>query len=67
MANWQGFYKLSWQERLQRTIENKNLTADQAALITQHYDMVGEQQLKTTSIISACPQGYCWNCQLMAV
>ena len=35
MANWQGFYKLSWQERLQRTIENKNLTADQAALMPE--------------------------------
>ncbi|WP_270788541.1 hydroxymethylglutaryl-CoA reductase, degradative [Weissella cibaria] len=57
MANWQGFYKLSWQERLQRTIENKNLTADQAALITQHYDMVGEQQVENYLYNFGVPTG----------
>jgi len=57
MANWQGFYKLLWQERLQRTIENKNLTADQAALITQHYDMVGEQQVENYLYNFGVPTG----------
>ncbi|WP_134644477.1 hydroxymethylglutaryl-CoA reductase, degradative [Weissella cibaria] len=57
MANWQGFYKLSWQQRLQRTIENKNLTADQAALITQHYDMVGEQQVENYLYNFGVPTG----------
>lgn len=57
MANWQGFYKLSWQEGLQRTIENKNLTADQAALITQHYDMVGEQQVENYLYNFGVPTG----------
>lgn len=57
MANWQEFYKLSWQERLQRTIENKNLTADQAALITQHYDMVGEQQVENYLYNFGVPTG----------
>ena len=46
MADWHGFYKLSWRERLDKTIENKQLTAEQVALIEAQYDAVGEQQVE---------------------
>ena len=57
MGNWQGFYKLSWQERLQRTMANKHLTAEQIAFMQAHYDAVGEQQVENYLYNFGVPTG----------
>jgi len=57
MVNWQGFYKLSWQERLERTMANKHLTEAQVALMQQHYDAVGEQQVENYLYNFGVPTG----------
>ncbi|MBD9095473.1 MAG: hydroxymethylglutaryl-CoA reductase, degradative, partial [Weissella confusa] len=57
MADWHGFYKLSWRERLDKTIENKQLTAEQVALIEAQYDAVGEQQVENYLYNFGVPTG----------
>lgn len=57
MADWHGFYKLSWRERLDKTIENKQLTAKQVALIEAQYDAVGEQQVENYLYNFGVPTG----------
>jgi len=57
MVNWQGFYKLSWQERLQRTMVNKHLTEAQVTLMQQQYDGVGEQQVENYLYNFGVPTG----------
>ena len=57
MADWHGFYKLSWRDRLDKTIENKQLTAEQVALIEAQYDAVGEQQVENYLYNFGVPTG----------
>lgn len=57
MSQWQGFYKLPWAERLAVTAKNRDLNADQVALIEQHYDAVGAQLIENYLYNFGVPTG----------
>jgi hydroxymethylglutaryl-CoA reductase len=61
MADWSGFYKLSWTERLQRTVENKSLTPEQAQIMRDHVDEIGENQVENYLYNFGVPTGLLLN------
>jgi hydroxymethylglutaryl-CoA reductase len=57
MNQGQGFYKLPWAERLALTAKNRDLNAEQVALIEQHYDAVGAQLIENYLYNFGVPTG----------
>ena len=57
MANWQGFYKLPWQERLQRAAQNKQLNQEQIKLMQDSYSQIGETQVENYLYNFGVPTG----------
>ena len=57
MSQWQGFYKLSWADRVKVVAANKELDDQQVALIEQNYDAVGSQLVENYLYNFGVPTG----------
>ncbi|KRN75904.1 hydroxymethylglutaryl-CoA reductase, degradative [Weissella minor] len=55
--NWNGFYKLSWTERINALLLQKLITFPQAELMRANYDEIGNQQIENYLYSFGVPTG----------
>lgn len=55
--NWSGYYKLDWQDRVQYLVDHHLIDGNQAELITENYNPVGDQQVENYLYNFGVPTG----------